>query len=1072
MADFEFIKDSIPFSNVYLACRKAEDSQGIDETVSSCKEALVEIFKVIYFSRNTEYSDSATLVEIINSPVITGFVADEQMLKALHFIRKLGNNQKHGIAIKKKESDLSYANLLDFAIYTYDRIQNPDKPVKKFAFGKFNEADTRKIYIDLYLKEAGWSVIEPKGTTTLPDGTAVKSGTPIAGSACCEIPVTGMHNASGIGFCDYVLYGRDGKPLAIVEAKSVQHEALVGQKQVKEYGDCMEKEYGYIPVLYYTNGYEIFIIDGIYPARKLEAFHTLEDLEYMLQKRNRVPMDDLSIRDDISGRPYQKMAVTGVCERFNQNYRRSLLVMATGTGKTRVTISIVELMMRNRWIKNVLFLADRTSLVDQAFSNFKRILPDLTYCVYSDTSKANDPNARMSFSTHQTMINLIDNDTKSLSIGHFDLIIIDEAHRSIFKKYGTIFDYFDSLLVGLTATPRDDVDKSTYQLFGCEDGEPNFSYSIEEAVKDRYLVPYKVETRTTKLLSTGVKYSDMSDEDKLSVELNYASEFDGEEIPDDYVFPKEELFSRLLNVDTCGRVLEDLMEKGIYVNDGQLIGKTIIFAYNHKHAELIVDTFRNNYPHLAKNDNFCQLIDNRVKHAKELIDDFRDKDDFRIAVSVDMLDTGIDVPSVLNLVFFKPVRSNIKFIQMIGRGTRLCEKLIDGKDKEYFLIFDYCGNFEFFDQNPDANTVSNGKSLTQRLFDLRLDILCELQAYHHQSDPVHKKYYDELKELLYNQVVGIKESSSKIAVRQKMMYVDRFIDYDEWTSIAPVAKKEIQVHLSKLIANDVDEDVNSLRFDSKMLHIELSILAGDGVGGAAKYVRSVRVIAKELLQHAGTQTAVRENGESLTALSGEEFWSHPSIDKLEQYRVAIRNLMKYLPKSGETVTIDVEDEVMSTDFKPDYILDIRTYREKVIEYLIEHEDNATVKKIKNIEPIDGDDLKELERILWNELGSEDDYRKATDIDNLAAFIRSIVGVDQHAINEKFGSFLNDNVLNSQQQEFVKAIIDYVRENGDIETSTLLETSPFDDYDILALFGPNVQLLTDMIEKLHNSIIAA
>ena len=1072
MADFTYLENNSLFAEAYNLCQKAENAAKHEDKAASCRDALVELFKVIYSTRNVEYSSSATLVEIINGPVITAFVSDEPMLKALHFIRKVGNNVQHNIPVKKKEAELSYSNLKEFAQFAFDRIQNPDKPIKKYSFGKFTEADTRKVYIDMYLEEAGWKVVEPQGTTILPDGTVVKSGSSIANCACCEIPVTGMNNASGIGFCDYVLYGRDGKPLAIVEAKSIQHEALVGQKQVKEYGECMREQYGYMPILYYTNGYEIYIIDGIYPARKLEGFHTISDLEYMMQKRNRVAMTDLKIRDDITGRPYQKMAITNVCERFNENYRRSLLVMATGTGKTRVAISIVELMMRNKWIKNVLFLADRTSLVDQAFRNFKKLLPDLTYCVYSDLSKANDPNARMCFSTHQTMINFIDAEDKKLSIGHFDLVIIDEAHRSIFKKYGTIFDYFDSLLVGLTATPRAEVDKSTYQIFNCENDEPNFAYSIDEAVKDGYLVPYKVETRTTKLLSTGVRYSDMSDEDREQVELSYANEMDGEEFPIDYVFPKEELFNRLLNIDTCGDVLEDLMNNGIRVNDGQLLGKTIIFAYNHQHAELIVDTFRKNYPQLAKDDNYCQLIDNRVKNAKQLILDFESKEDFRIAVSVDMLDTGIDVPSVLNLVFFKPVRSHIKFVQMIGRGTRLCEGLIDGKDKKYFLIFDYCGNFEFFDEHPDYSSDSNGKSLSQRLFDLRLDIMCELQSYEHQQNPAHKAYYDILKEKLYTSVADIKNSSSKIAVRQRMAYVDKYIDYEIWTAISPLSKKEIQLNVSGLIASDIEENVNSLRFDARMLDIELAILAGGGVARASRSVKTVRIISQLLLRHSGTQTAVQKNAEILQDLSGESFWADPTIDRLESYREAIRDLMKYLPEKGKQVIIDVDDEIAPTDYEPGHLIDIRTYKEKVIDYLLEHEDNETIRKIKNIEPIDSSDLKELERILWNELGSETEYRKTTDINNLAAFIRSIVGVDQHAINEKFGAFLNDNVMNSQQQEFVKAVIDYVRENGDIEMNDLIESEPFDNYDLLALFGPNIQYLKDMIKQIHDSIIAA
>ena len=1072
MAEFAFLENNILFSEAYALCVKAEATTSHDLKAVLCRDALVELIKVVYTTQKIEFSTSATLVEIINGPVISAFVPDETMRMSLHFVRKMGNNVKHNIPVKKREADLAYSNLKDFAEYVYNLIQNPDKPAIQYDYGHFNEAQTRKVYIDAYLEEAGWKVVDPQGTTTLPDGTVVKSGSSIAGCACCEIPVTGMDNPSGIGFCDYVLYGRDGKPLAIVEAKSVQHQALVGQKQVKDYGECMRKQYGYIPILYYTNGYEIYVIDGIYPARKVAAFHTLGNLEYMMQKRNRIAMDDLVIRDDISGRPYQKMAVTGVCERFNKNYRRSLLVMATGTGKTRVSISIVEVMMRNKWIKNVLFLADRTSLVDQAFRNFKKILPDLTYCVYSDASKANDQNARMCFSTHQTMINFIDAETKELSIGHFDLIIIDEAHRSIFKKYGTIFDYFDSLLVGLTATPKDEVDANTYQLFDCENGEPNFAYSLEDAVKERYLVPYKVEARTTKLLESGVKYSELSEEDKEGVEASYANELDGGEFPDDYVFDKKELFTRLMNVDTCGKVLEDLMNNGIRVDDGQLIGKTIIFAYNHMHAELIVDTFRKNYPHLAKNDDFCQLIDNRVKNAKQLILDFDSKKDFRIAVSVDMLDTGIDVPSVLNLVFFKPVRSKIKFVQMIGRGTRLCEGLLDGKDKDHFLIFDYCSNFEFFEINPDYSSNSNGKSLSQRLFDLKLDIMCELQAYHYQSSPMHKAYYDRLKTELYNAVAGIKKNSSQIAVRQQMMYVDKYIDEEAWTSIAPIAKKEIQLHISGLIANDVDEDINSLRFDSSMLSIELAVLAEGGLKSAARKIRMVRYISHTLLQYAGTQQAVQQSAEALNALSGEDFWSDPQIDRLEKYREAVRDLMMYLPAKGDPVTIDVEDEIQDKENPPDIMIDIRTYKERVVDYLLAHGDNETVRKIKNIDPIDASDLKELERILWEELGTEEDYRKTTEITNLAAFIRSIVGVDQHAVNEKFGAFLNDNVMNSQQQEFVKAIIDYVRENGDIEASDLIERSPFDNYDILTLFGPNIQYVTSLVNQIHSCIVAA
>lgn len=556
------------------------------------------------------------------------------------------------------------------------------------------EADTRKIYIDLYLGEVGWDVLPPNSTTVLPNGTVIESGTVFPQKACSEIPVEGMPNSSGIGFCDYVLYGKDGKPLAIVEAKKTSVDPIAGSQQVKLYGKCMKQKYGYTPVLYYTNGYEIYIIDGIYPARKVIAFHTLDELEYTIQKRGRNDIKDLKIRDDISGRPYQKMAITNVCERFNEKQRRGLIVMATGTGKTRVSISLVDVLRRNKWIKNVLFLADRTSLVEQAFKNFKKILPDMSYCVLSDRKLADEPNARITFSTHQTMINYIDAEDKEYTSARFDLIIIDEAHRSVFNKYSSIFQYFDCLLVGLTATPKDEVDANTYQLFNCESGEPNFSYSLDEAIKEKYLVPYKVMSKTTKLLSQGVKYSDLSEDDKKRVDTLLIDD------NPDFVIPKESLFKIFYNRDTCKKVLEDVMNNGLKVDEGQKIGKTIIFAYNHKHAELIVDTFKKIYPKYG--ENYCQLIDNQVKFANTLIAKFEEDDDFRIAVSVDMLDTGIDVPSVLNLVFFKPIKSKIKFVQMIGRGTRLCPNLIDGKDKKYFLIFDYCSNFEYFDEHPEG----------------------------------------------------------------------------------------------------------------------------------------------------------------------------------------------------------------------------------------------------------------------------------------------------------------------------------------------------------------------------------
>lgn len=1062
MSNFDYLPTE--YDEIAKLYTIAKNSESAKEKAIKSREALNSIIAFIYNKQGIPVPEKATMLELIDGRIIAPFVNNAIILESLHFIRKLGINASHELHIKKAQAKVSLDNLEFFIEFVYRKFEKPTT-VSTIVIPKYmTEADTRKIYIDLYLSEVGWDVLEPNSTTTLTNGTVVKSGTVIPSKACSEVPVEGMPNATGIGFCDYVLFGKDGKPLAIVEAKKTSVDPVVGSQQVKLYGDCMKAKYGYVPVLYYTNGYEIYVIDGTYPARKVMAFHSLPELQYMLQKRSRNNITDLTVRDDISGRPYQKMAIIKLCERFNDKHRRGLIVMATGTGKTRVSISLVEILVRNKWVKNVLFLADRTSLVEQAFKNFKKILPDMSYCVLSDKKLANEPNARITFSTHQTMVNYIDAEDKEFTSARFDLIIIDEAHRSIFNKYGSIFQYFDCLLVGLTATPKNEVDASTYQMFNCEQDEPDFAYSLEEAIKDKYLVPYKVEGRTTKLLSHGIRYKDLSEEDKKKVDSILIDDVD-----DDYIIPKETLFKIFYNEETCKRVLEDLMTNGLRVEDGEKIGKTIVFAYNHRHAELIVKTFKKIYPKYG--DDYCQLIDNQVKFANDLINKFGEEDNFRIAVSVDMLDTGIDVPSVLNLVFFKPIKSKIKFVQMIGRGTRLCPALINGKDKNHFLIFDYCSNFEYFDEHPDGAQNTNGKTLTQRLFDLKLDILVELQKFQHQANPVHKAYYDKLKPELLSKAKEIKNNSSKIAVRDKMYYVDKYFDDERWDALSVLEAKEIQLHLSQLIDSEQNQAKGSLSFDYKMLLAELSLLANGNVGDANRAVGKIRTIARLLLDNA-TIPAIIEKSQTLQTLVSPEFWSNPTVDKLEQYREEVRDLVQYIIHTIDPIDIDTGDDVIPTGYDGDGLIDIRTYREKVIDYLAEHTDNKTIKKIQHLEKINADDVAELENILWNELGTQEDYNKSTDIDNLAAFIRSIVGIEQEVINEKFGEFLSGNTFNSQQQEFVKQIIDYVRENGDIKVEDLLEKSPFDSADIITLFGPSVSIITNIITTIHGSIMAA
>lgn len=1094
MTNFSFLKNFSEFEELTGYCEDAEAfalSKPILSAISA-RNALEFVIKYVYKAKAGYLPVRASLFELIDSYEISNFINDQVIKDSLHYIRILGNNAAHNNKIKTTEAMLGLENLHFFvgeilillgkiADYpSFDKTlidkKTEAKPIevktievkgeaeKVFTASikkditlnadrpaYMSEANTRKLLIDLYLKEAGWEVCEQEDVC-------------VPGKAGIEIKVLGMPNNTGEGFCDYVLYGRDGLPLAIVEAKKTSVSPEKGRHQVELYGKCMEAKYGYVPVLYYTNGYSIRIIDGLYPDRELMAYHTLAELELLIQRRKRGKINDLRIKDEITNRPYQKMAITSVCEHFNANNRRGLLVMATGTGKTRVAISLVDVLTRNNWIKTVLFLADRTSLVKQAKKNFVKLLPDMTVCELSGGGEK-DLNARLMFSTYQTMINCIDGDDKTFSTGRFDLIIIDEAHRSIFKKYSSIFAYYDSLLVGLTATPRDQVDANTYKIFGCESGIPNFSYDLSEAVRDGYLVSYKEPLeRSTTILERGILYNELSDDEKEEYEEKLYDEY-GEEVG------SSSIFRAVYNKSTCNRVLESLMNEGLKIENGDKLGKTIIFAYNHKHAQMIVDCFNSLYP---SKPNFCRLIDNYETYADDLIVQFETDPDFQIAVSVDMLDTGIDVPAVLNLVFFKPVKSYIKFVQMIGRGTRLCPDVFGlGKDKTEFLIFDWCHNFKFF--SVPENRRQGGKaaiSVTQRLFELRVDILQELQRFEQQAIPYNKEFYDKLKPMLLNTVKAVRNNSSRISVRQELSYLDKYSDEAIWQCISPVNGREIKLHIAPLVEEIENDNQFTKAFDCKMLYIELDILVLGTIGQTKRDVMAIRIIAKYLLTKA-TIPQIMEKAQSLKNAESEQFWAEPSFERVEKLREDIRDLMKFLDNSDSiTYLTNFTDEEVEVESSGAGLFDIRTYREKVIDYLAEHSDNPVISKIKNLEQLTASDLEELEFILWNELGTKSDYVKTTKTENLAVFIRSLVGLSQQAINSKFGEYLNENVLNAQQQEFVKMIINYVNENGDIETDDLLNTSPFDDQDLLELFGEKLKILSFIVNTMHSVVQVA
>lgn len=1030
----------------------AANQTDLTECARQCRQVLISAIDYIFEVTHSDKPVSASLLELIEHPAVAGYIDDADLLASMHYVRILGMNAEHKRNIRKKEAALALENITYIVGLLKAKESGTDAAYHKPPY--MSEAATRRLYIDQYLREAGWEILETEHIAQ-------------PGKAGIEIEVHGMPNEHGKGYCDYVLYGKDGLPLAIVEVKKTSVSPEKGRHQVMLYGDCMEQQYGRRPVLYYTNGYTTKVIDGSYPDREIHAFHAREELERLIQRRTLGPISDLSIKDEITNRPYQKMAITNICEWLNRKHRRGLLVMATGTGKTRVAISLVDVLARNKWIKNVLFLADRIPLVNQAKRNFAKLLPDMSVCELSAGGER-DLNARLIFCTYQTMIHYIDAEDKEFTTGRFDLIIIDEAHRSIFNRYGTIFKYFDSLLIGLTATPRDEVDANTYRIFGCEAGVPNFDYTLNEAVQEKYLVGYHVINRSSKLLKEGIRYADLTEEEKEQLD---------DYLPDDtpaeaYDISASELFMYLFNEDTCRKVLEELMRWGRRVDGGETLGKTIIFAYNHKHAQMIVDLFREMYPQY--HENYCQLVDYSVNYGEDLVIKFGEDPNFRIAVSVDMLDTGVDVPEVLNLVFFKKVRSRIKFVQMIGRGTRLCENVYGpGRNKSDFLIFDYCGNFEYFGEHPDGKEGKEVLTLSQRVYQIRLEMLYELQKLEYQEDTWLHAYYEKIKDDLHNEVVRIKGHDERIQVRESMQYVDKWYDRESWVCLSPVDVKEIKRHISPLLDSGLSGDHLSVSFDARMYFVERTLLATGKAAMASNHIKAIRLTAKFLIDERGSVPQVIAKANDLRQLAGKEYWDDVSVAELERMRESVRDLMPLLEGGGPVkMDVDIRDEITEADYVPDdTAIDIRTYREKVIDYLMEHSDSEVIRKIHNLEPINRADLDELEQILWHELGSREEYDETTQETNLAAFIRSLIGLNQEAVNEKFSDYLSGNMLNAKQQEFVRTIINYVRENGDVDLSDMVNTEPFNNYDLTELFGERLIALKNVVEALHGCIQA-
>ena len=1019
---FRFAVDSNTWGKLPFIIKLGNLAVHTERSVQS-SDALASLKGLFEFVQWIDYCYSSDYQERVfdESLIPTEKVAvDTRKIKEQESL--LGEKEAEIEALRKQIEQMS-------AQYTAEKEKHQQE--RSFQPEDLSEFQTRKIYIDVDLKFMGWKF----------DGTDADVQE--------EYPVQGMAGVVGqMGYCDYVLFGKDGLPLAVIEAKRTSKDPNIGRKQAVLYADCLERKFGRRPMMFTTNGFETYYWDDQSgPQRKVSGVFSKEDLQKLMNRRaERQDLMSIPIDDKITDRYYQKEAIRAVCGQIEQGFRKHLLVMATGTGKTRTASSLTDVLSRGKWVTNILFLADRTALVKQAKDDFKRYLPDMSLC--NLCSNKDDRNARIVFSTYPTILNAID-DTKSkdgrqlFTPAHFDLIIIDESHRSIFKKYRAIFEYFDALMVGLTATPKTDVDRNTYDFFEMEHGVPTYAYDYETAVyQDHVLVPYYNYEVKTKFLDEGITYDDLSDEDKE----RYEDDFIEDGMMPDFI-PSAALNKFVFNEKTVDMVLQDLMERGIKVAGGDRLGKTIIFAQNKRHAEFILERFNKLYPQY--HGSFAQRVICDDSYAQTIIDDFKQPEkEPHIAVSVDMMDTGIDVPECVNLVFFKKVRSKAKFWQMIGRGTRLCKGLscvdqVDGAytDKRRFLIFDYCGNFEYFREHKEGYEARETKTLSENIFGKQIKISMALQESTFAGEN-YQTWRNELVETCHKQVTAL--NPELISVKLRMQYVEKYKKQDAFLSISEGDKGELLTQIAPLVQSE-ETDEFAKRFDNFMYGL---ILAHIEQMPAFKYAKKQLCDTASLLERKANIPQIKEKLPLLQEIHTDVFWDANDILLFEKVRKELRGLIRFLDEDDggqKRIITKLTDPIIGSQegVQLDTAYDFEDYRAKVNRYVNEHGNTLAIYKLTHNIPLAAGDYQELERVLTSELGSKEDYKREFGDTPFGLLIRKIAKLDHEAAMQAFSAFINDQSLNQKQISFVKKIINHIELNGYMENVSELTKPPFD-----------------------------
>ena len=907
----------------------------------------------------------------------------------------------------------------------------------------FNEDETRKRIIDLDLRNAGWNV-------ALDDESTEDVGK--------EVKVTDQPTTTGVGYVDYVLWDDDGKPLAVIEAKRTRENIEKGRQQATLYANALEKQYGQRPIIFYSNGWDIKILDDTqgYNSRGLYGYYSKDSLQYLIKQRtlkkdlNKTPIDTA-----VAGRLYQMETITRVCERFSDKHRKALIVQATGTGKTRVSIALAKRLLDAGWAKRVLFLCDRKELRKQAGNAFTEFTKEPVHIV-GKSAKNTAASARVFIATYPGMLRIMN----KYDVGYFDLIVADESHRSIYNIYGDIFKYFDALEVGLTATPVEMVSRSTCDLFGCDYKLPTANYPLEDAIEQGNLVPYKIVSYTTQFLREGIKKDNLTDEQIAQLEEQGID-------PNELDFDAKQIDEAIKNKDTNRLILRNLMEKGLRDKDGQLPGKTIIFARNIAHAELMAQLFSELYPQHGA--NFCRVIHSKYERAEELIDDFKSSDEnsMRIAVSVDMLDTGIDVPECVNLVFAKPIKSKVKFWQMIGRGTRLCENLYGpGKHKTHFLIFDHWANFEYFDENPEEDDVKQAKSLLQKLFEARVT-LAQTALKKANMD-----VFDQTIKLIHDDICLLPMES--ISVRDNWLVVENYKDFKRLNQFAPQAVSDLLEKVAPLMQwRNIMGQSEAYKFDLELTTIQTLIFTDENQIDLAK--QSVMNKVESLQMHLNE---VRSKAPAIEEIQTEQYWQYLTHTALEQSRINLRSIIHLRNKS---VTPPKSDFVL--DIKEDanqiheanrltkiVSIDYQIYRQEVEKTLTPlFETDSVLKKIRNGEQVTEADLAQLSSLVHTQ-------NPSVDLNTLKEFfpestatldkiLRTIVGMDKNAIEQSFTTFVQQihTHVNAKQQRFIGMLKNHLIRHGAIEIAQLYD-APFTQIHDMGLDGVFSQQQADVIEQ--------